>query len=108
MIYHNNKFYFIDTGAISNVGDKIRNGLFEFMRHLAHYNFEQCAHALNNMADKEIGGVKFEKYKTKMIKLYDDFEGATVSEVSLTRRMMETIKLGVHSGMRFEKGMYLL
>lgn len=106
MIFHDNKFYFIDTGAISQVGDKIRNGLFAFMRHLAHYDFEQCAYALNAMADKEISGERFEKYKNKMSTLYKDFEGATVSEVSLTKRMMQTIKLGVHSGMRFEKGMY--
>jgi ubiquinone biosynthesis protein len=38
--------------------------------------------------------------------LYKDFEGSSVSEVSLTKKMMDTIKLGVHSGMEFEKGMF--
>jgi ubiquinone biosynthesis protein len=38
--------------------------------------------------------------------LYNDFEGRTVSEISLTKKMMQTIKLGVLSGMEFEKGMF--
>jgi ubiquinone biosynthesis protein len=38
--------------------------------------------------------------------LYSDFKGKSVKEVSLTKKMMETIKLGVNSGMGFEKGMF--
>ncbi len=106
MIHHEGKFYFLDTGALSTVGEKIRRGLFEFMRHLSNYDFKSCAAALNRMAAKEISGKRFERFEAKMLDLYDDFEGATVSEVSLTRRMMETIKLGVHAGMTFEKGMF--
>jgi len=41
-----------------------------------------------------------------MLNLYSDFEDATVSEVSLTKRMMETIKMGVLHGMHFEDGMF--
>ena len=42
----------------------------------------------------------------KFTELYSDFTHATVSEVSLTRRMMETIKLGINSGMDFGSGMF--
>ena len=38
--------------------------------------------------------------------LYADFDGRTVAEISLTRKMMETIRLGVLSGMTFSQGMY--
>ncbi len=99
-------FHFIDTGAISRVGKKIQKGLFEFMENLSAYNFTGCAKSLNNMADIEIAGRDYEKYEAKLLDLYKDFAGKTVSEVSLTRKMMETIKLGVNSGMVFEKGMF--
>lgn len=106
LIIKDNLYYFIDTGAISQVGKKIQTGLFEFMENLSVYDFKGCARALNNMADTEIHGRDFERYEIKLLDLYKDFAGKTVSEVSLTRKMMETIKLGVNSGMVFEKGMF--
>ncbi len=106
IIYHNDNYYLIDTGAISTVGETIQTGLFNFMKHLSYYEYEQCATALNEMAEIGIEGKKFDKYYTKLLKLYEDFEGSTVSEISLTKKMMQTIKLGVISGMQFEKGMF--
>jgi len=106
LIVKGQDYYFIDTGAISKVGPKIQAGLFEFMTFLSEYDYDGCAHALNHMADQEISGKQFDIYHQKMLDLYHDFAGKTVSEVSLTRKMMETIKLGVHSGMVFEKGMF--
>jgi ubiquinone biosynthesis protein len=58
------------------------------------------------MASKEIHGKTYDAYYVKLLDLYKDFEGKSVSDVSLTRKMMETIKLGVNSGMVFEKGMF--
>lgn len=106
LIVKDKDYYFIDTGAISKVGHKIQAGLFEFMAYLSQYDYDGCAQALNHMADQEISGKSFDQYHEKMLKLYENFAGKTVSEVSLTRKMMETIKLGVHSGMVFEKGMF--
>jgi ubiquinone biosynthesis protein len=106
MIYKNGMFYFIDTGAISKVGKKIQTGLFEFMRNLAYYDYESCAVGLNHMAEKEISGAAFDKYRLKLLDLYKDFKGMSVSEMSLTKKMMQTIRLGVLSGMEFETGMY--
>jgi len=100
------KFAFIDTGAISTVGVKMRTGLFNFFDGLSVYNYDYCASSLNSMADVSIDGEKYSRYKAKFMDLYKDFKNATVSEVSLTKRMMETIKLGVNSGMIFEQGMY--
>lgn len=106
LIVKDDRFYFIDTGAISQVGKKIQKGLFEFMEHLSVYDFKGCAQALNHMADVEIKGESYVRFEKKLLVLYQDFPGKTVSEVSLTKQMMETIKLGVHSGMVFEKGMF--
>ncbi|MBN1984171.1 MAG: AarF/ABC1/UbiB kinase family protein [Chitinivibrionales bacterium] len=100
------KFAFIDTGAISRVGDTMRRGLFNFFDALSAYEYDACAQALNSMADRGIEGAAYERFKEKFLVLYKDFTNATVSQVSLTKRMMETIKLGVNSGMIFERGMY--
>jgi ubiquinone biosynthesis protein len=98
--------YFVDCGAIGRVNDQLRVGLFRFMEALSYYEFDRCAHWLNQMSDVALEGSKYKTFETKLIKLYDDFENANVSEVSLTKRMMETIKMGVHSGMSFEQGMF--
>jgi ubiquinone biosynthesis protein len=102
----NENIYFVDTSAISKVGDKIKIGLFNFFKGLSLYDFESCAYHLNKMAEKEINGNSFENFKIKFLKLYEGFENSTVSQVSLTKKMMETIKLGVSFGMIFEKGMF--
>ncbi|NLD94658.1 MAG: AarF/ABC1/UbiB kinase family protein [Fibrobacter sp.] len=100
------KFAFIDTGAISHVGERMRLGLFDFFDALSLYDYDACARALNSMADRGIAGQPYTRFREKFLELYKDFTNATVSQVSLTKRMMETIKLGVNSGMVFEKGMY--
>ncbi len=108
IILKDKDLYFVDTSAISRVGPKIRRGLFNFFKALAYWDYEKCAYFLNKMADVEIEGRRYDTFSKKMLTLYADFTDSTVSQVSLTRRMMETIKLGVHSGMVFEKGMYAI
>lgn len=106
LIIKDGNYYFIDTGAISTVGQKIQRGLFNFMSYLAYYDYYGCAKSLNEMALKEISGKKYQLFEEKLLKLYEGFDHTTVSQVSLTLKMMETIKLGVNSGMVFEKGMF--
>lgn len=97
---------FVDCGAIGRVSDRLRKGLLHFMESLSFYEFRQCAYWLNQMSDVVLEGNRYKTFEEKMLKLYEDFENATVSDVSLTKRMMETIKLGVNSGMSFEQGMF--
>jgi ubiquinone biosynthesis protein len=106
IILYEDDVYFVDCGAIGKVSEKLRKGLFHFMESLSYYKFKECAYWLNQMAEISIEGKVFEIFEKKLLKLYDDFEDASVSKVSLTKRMMETIKLGVHSGMSFEQGMF--
>ena len=100
------KIYFIDTGAIGYVSKRLSKGLLNFFDALSVYDYILCAKRLNEMAEISISGNKFKKFEEKFIKLYSDFKGKSVKEVSLTKKMMETIKLGVNSGMGFEKGMF--
>jgi ubiquinone biosynthesis protein len=99
---------FIDTGYIGHVGPKIRRGLFDFFAALSEYDYPRCAAALNRMSETEISGKAFDTFKNEFAVLYADFANAPVGKVSLTRKMMQTIKLGVHSGMTFEKGIFAI
>lgn len=108
MIYKDNRFYFIDTGAIAYVSDKIRLGLFNFMANLSQANYAGCAMSLNAMASISIHDKQLEVFVSQLSDLYRDFDGKSVSEESLTKKMMQTIKLGVEAGMEFEKGMFAI
>ncbi|WP_425447614.1 AarF/UbiB family protein [Dethiothermospora halolimnae] len=100
------KIYFIDCGAIGQVSKNLRVGLFRFMKHLSYYEFESCAKSLNDMSDVKLKKDDFKKFQKDFLKLYKDFPNKTVSEVSLTKQMMATIKLGVNHGMDFNKNIF--
>jgi len=106
LMLEGDKIFFIDTGAIGHVGKRLSSGLLNFFEALSVYDYNLCAKRLNEMAEIGISGRKYEKFKAKFNILYSDFKGRSVKEVSLTKKMMETIKLGVNSGMGFEKGMF--
>ena len=107
IFYRNDgKIDFVDTGAISSVKDNLRDGLYNFFKALAYYDFKNCAFYLNEMSEVKLQGEKYNVFLKNMLNLYSDFEDATVSQVSLTKRMMETIKMGVLHGMHFEEGMF--
>jgi ubiquinone biosynthesis protein len=106
IMLYNDKIYFIDTGAIGYVSRRLSSGLLNFFDALSLYDYDLCAKRLNEMAEVSIFEQRFEKFKGRFHRLYSDFKGRSVKEVSLTKKMMETIKLGVNSGMGFEKGMF--
>jgi ubiquinone biosynthesis protein len=101
-------FYFIDTGFIGRVDPRTRDGLFNFFGALAHYDYRACVKHLNAMSARELEGAALESFERGFLALYSDFRDATVSQVSLTARMMQTIKLGVRSGLTFDKGIFAI
>lgn len=108
VLLNGGKLYFIDTGYIGHVGPKIRRSLFDFFGALTEDDYPRCAAELNRMSEHELTGAAFDTFRGRFIELYADFKGRTVAEVSLTKKMMQTIKLGVHSGMIFEKGIFAI
>ncbi len=106
VLYDGKRFYFVDTAFVGEVGLRIRTGLFRFFEALSRYDYPACAERLNEMAETRIEGEVFERFTKEFITLYADYTDSTVSEVSLTKQMMQTIKLGVNSGMKFEKGIF--
>lgn len=106
IIAKDDEIYFVDCGTIGYVSEKMRQGLFNFMTALAYYDYDGCAQYLNEMSDILLEGEKFQTFHQKLLVVYEGFSESTVSEVSLTQTMMETIKLGVNCGMKFEQGIY--
>jgi ubiquinone biosynthesis protein len=106
VLYDGKQFFFVDTAFIGEVGDRIRKGLFYFFEALSRYDYPECAKWLNEMADKRIEGTILDEFTKNFIELYKNYTNSTVSQVSLTKQMMLTIKLGVNSGMEFEKGIF--
>ena len=106
IILNDGKIWFIDNGAIGRVDRVIRKGLLKFFKYMSAGDFVGCAHALYEISETEISEEAYQKFEKEFLILYADFDGRTVAEISLTRKMMETIRLGVLSGMTFSQGMY--
>ncbi len=106
IIDHDGRITFLDTGAISTVGTGMRRGLFGFFERLCVYDYDGAAASLHAMSGQRLDNGAYRRYLSRFMELYSDFAGTTVSQKSLTRTMMETIRLAVKSGMIFEKGMY--
>lgn len=60
------------------------------------------------MADRGLQGNAYVRFEKEFTALYSGFKGKTVTEVSLTRQMMNSIRLAVNCGMVFEKGMFAI
>ena len=94
-------FVFIDTGAICNAPDHVRNALFGFFYFLAKGELRHAYDAMLTMADVQPTGKTLQTYYDSMNSLYDGFVGTSVSEVSLTEQMMKTVKAAVLAGCSF-------
>lgn len=106
IMYDGQHFYFLDTGYIGSVSDKIRINLLEFFKYLSDYEYPKCAQYLQQMSKVQLSPSTYNKFIQEFIELYSDFKDKTVSEISLTKKMMQTIKLGVLWGMEFEEGIF--
>lgn len=106
ILNENGEITLIDCSTIGKVKSKLRKGLFGFFYYLSRYDYDKSAFYLNEMSEKRLNQKDFEKFLEKFKALYSDFKDSSVSDVSLTKRMMETIKLSINSGMEFEEGMF--
>lgn len=94
-------FFFIDTGAICNAPEHVRNALFGFFFFLAKGELRNAFDAMLTMAAVRPTGKTLETYYASMNELYAGFVGTSVSEVSLTEQMMKTVKAAVLAGCAF-------
>ena len=94
-------FLFIDTGAICNAPEHVRNALFGFFYFLAKGELKNAFDAMLTMAAVRPTGKTLDTYYASMNELYEGFVGTSVSEVSLTEQMMKTVKAAVLAGCAF-------
>ena len=94
-------FHFIDTGAICNAPEHVRNALFGFFYFLAKGELKNAFDAMLTMAAVQPEGKTLQTYYDSMNELYEGFVGTSVSEVSLTEQMMKTVKAAVLAGCAF-------
>ncbi len=96
-------FFFLDNAAVSTAPERVRKSLYGFFDHLSRGHLEASYESLLGMSVVEIQGKRLERYRSGMATLYDGFVGTTVAETSLTRQMMETVKMAVRAGCKFDE-----
>ena len=106
IILQDGKFYFVHTGYVGSVNEKIRINLFHFFDALSQWDYVASARFLQAMSEKELSEKEYHIFEEKFVQLYADFKDTSVSQVSLTQKMMQTIRLGVLSGMEFHEGIF--
>ena len=107
IFFQDNKIYLLDNGSIGFSSEKLRHGLTSFFDDLTHDRIEDAATSLILMSENtEQNQHNFTQYKIDFCKLYEGFSQKTLRELSLTQQMMASIKMAVHAGYTFERGMY--
>jgi len=100
------QFYFIDNATIEQTSASFNQGVVRHLFELSKGRFEQAALVLHEVSERKLSASKLKKFTNDFKKLYANFSGKSVSEVSLTNQMMQTVKLAVHAGMSFPEGMF--
>jgi ubiquinone biosynthesis protein len=106
IIQKGEQLYLLDTGYIGTVSTQIRTNLFHYFDALSQYDYPTSAEYLHRMAFRKIDAAAYKTFLARYLELYQDFTNTTVSQMSLTKKMMQTIRLGVLSGMEFEEGIF--
>lgn len=107
VFFQNNEIYLLDNWSIWFASPNLRDGLTQFFDDLTHDRIQGAASALILMAEnREENKKNFSRYEQDFMLLYRDFSSKTLREISLTQQMMASIKMAVHAGYTFERGMY--
>lgn len=105
-ISHDGKLYLIDTSYVAKASKKMRQQFFRFFQALAAYDYDQCVDHLISMSKTALSPKQEQSLRNGFHELYKDFKGKTVSEVSLTKQMMDSIRLGVESGIQLDQEVF--
>lgn len=107
IFYQDEKIYLLDNGSIGFASGRLRKWLVTMFYHLTHDEFAEAAVWLVSMANNVTENEKhFDQFQKDFVKLYAGFNTKTLAELSLTQQMMASIKMAVHAGYVFERGMY--
>lgn len=108
IIWHEERFTFIDNGNIESVPPDFASGLFDMMVAIGSGETRKASGILAGLSLNPLAAENEQGFHQSFAALYQDFAGRTVSEGSLTDQMMRTVKMAVHHGMEFPRGAFPL
>ncbi len=101
-------FVFLDNANIEEAPGNLVEGIMEMLGLIAEGNFPGAAKALHDISLRELSPKRFGVFEQKILKIYENFPGSTVGEISQTEIMMATMKTAINMGMEFPQGAFPL
>lgn len=106
VIWQDGDFWFLDNANIETVPPEFGQGIFRMLVLLGKNDIGSAAGVLAALSMRPLDAARLNAFHAAFRRLYDGFAGKTVSETSLTRQMMQTVKLAVHHGIVFPRGAF--
>tara|TARA_B100001123_G_scaffold380782_1_gene450654 strand:- start:16793 stop:17986 length:1194 start_codon:yes stop_codon:yes gene_type:complete len=95
IVDQNQRFVFIDNGAICESPRSVSLPLFRFFECLSEGDKEGAFESLLGLAGERPSEGRVSRYKDKMTEIYSEFGYKSVGEQSLTELMMKTVRAAV-------------
>lgn len=108
VIWRDGHFWFLDNANIETIPPAFARGLFGMLMQLGEGQVHGAAEQLIQLSTTPLAAKRRQSFQSGFAALYRDFADRTVSEVSLTRQMMETVKAAVRHGLTFPRGAFPL
>ena len=108
IIWREDGIWFLDNANIERIAPEFSLGILEMLLALAGDDFEGAARQLESLSTRPLPEDARHRLEQNFVRLYSGFGGKTVSEVSLTNQMMQTVRMAVEAGMTFPKGAFPL
>jgi len=108
VIWRDEQFSFLDNANIETVPTAFARALFDMMVALGEGDLRRGARQLLKVSTTPLTAKQQAAFFSDFTALYRDFAGRAVSEASLTRQMMETVKAAVRCGLTFPRGAFPL
>ena len=101
IVWKNDHFWFLDNGWIETVPPRFSHGLFEMLAELARGNINDAADRLISLSTSPLDEQSRDRLAREFATIHHDSAERPVGEISLTKRMMRTVKLAVECGLTF-------
>lgn len=108
VIWRDGSFWFLDNANVETVPQTFARGLLAMLVCLGQDDMDAAGNQLADLSKAPLPNRARADFLSDFTKLYRDFCGRSVGEKSLTRQMMETVKLAVHHGIEFPAGAFPL
>ena len=93
----------MDNANVETAPSELTRGILRFLTALGENDVPAAADHIAGVSSRPISDSQRTRLRNGYIELYKDFAETTVGEVSLTEKMMDTVKLAVDCGVTFPK-----